>query len=419
MGPVSELEALLLGETEKTDLKLEKLDYQPEKVISLLMEQKQVLATVAATKSIVDTDVPKLPRGIKLPDLQSSATNSLADSNLSISPEWANSALRQVLSLEPSKSGSFTTKIAFKKGMKMFTLMSDCSIALEDSSYLSLLQAATASRKFAEGDEIFEHFLSHPRPATSTIERAPSLALWSAKVINVARSGRISKAISLIDSLHRLNLLAASPSPVEVTSMYNAVLESMVHLRQFEDAKSFWLRMHSDGISCNVQSFEIMLKSSSLQGEVERAFFLLDEMEQAYGLSPSKECFIALLQACGRGPYWVNGYERQMEEVMLKMEGKEMVPDVSVYNAIIESFGLAGDSVSAEYYFWEMSRKGITPNTQTYIKLLDAYAKNQSIGAADYGWKGRYHRPAEELLSEEEVAMKEVGAHRTAELCKF
>lgn len=44
---------------------------------------------------------------------------------------------------------------------------------------------------------------------------------------------------------------------------------------------------------------------------------------------------------------------------MAKMEGAELTPDARIYNAIIYAFSRGGDTVAAEFYFWEMKRKGM------------------------------------------------------------
>jgi pentatricopeptide repeat protein len=40
------------------------------------------------------------------------------------------------------------------------------------------------------------------------------------------------------------------------------------------------------------------------------------------------------------------------------MEGAELKPTTEIYSAIIYAFGRGGDTVAAEFYFWEMKRKG-------------------------------------------------------------
>lgn len=43
---------------------------------------------------------------------------------------------------------------------------------------------------------------------------------------------------------------------------------------------------------------------------------------------------------------------------MARMEGAELKPTTEIYSAIIYAFGRGGDTVAAEFYFWEMKRKG-------------------------------------------------------------
>ena len=59
-----------------------------------------------------------------------------------------------------------------------------------------------------------------------------------------------------------------------------------------------------------------------------------------------------------QAPHWVDGYHDIIFDAMAKMEGAEIQPDVEIYNSIIYAFGRGGDTVAAEFYFWEMKRKG-------------------------------------------------------------
>jgi hypothetical protein len=80
---------------------------------------------------------------------------------------------------------------------------------------------------------------------------------------------------------------------------------------------------------------------------------------------------------------------------------------------------MARDPVAAEYYFWEMIRKGLEPSVQSYENLLGAYMLAQSVGAKKYGSLGRYSRPIAKPLSGTEQAMVDVGPKRVAEISKF
>jgi pentatricopeptide repeat protein len=113
-------------------------------------------------------------------------------------------------------------------------------------------------------------------------------------------------------------------------------------------------------------------------------------------------------------PYWDTIFD-----AIAAMESYEYKPSARLYNEIILAFSSAGDGVAAEYYYWEMKRKGIQPDSFTYRYVLEAYAKAQTIGSSRYGWKGRYVKAAPAPLTPYQEAMKEIGARRTIELSKL
>lgn len=369
---------------------LEDKNYQPDKVIALLQQKKREVVSQQQAQ-IEDTDISKLPQAIAA---STHKTDLSAQVDSEVSTDWANAALKQL----SSKS------IKYSRAKKLYSLMRDLNIPIETSNYVDLMSSATLMKMHIEADEYFDTFMKE--------DRVPSPALWTAKIRNVAKAGHIKQAIVLLDRLQKLSF------PMEDAKMHNVVLQAMCDKRLYEDAKEFWIRMHSDGVTLDRESFHIAMAASAYQGEVERCFFYLDEM-RANAILPDQESFVILIRACARAPYWVNGYQDSIYDAITALEGAEIIPDVDIYNEVIHAFAQAGDSLAAEYYFWEMRRKGISANVNTYIYLLDSYAKAQSIGAANYGWKGRYVRPAEELLTEEEEAMKALGPEKTARLCKL
>ena len=160
-----------------------------------------------------------------------------------------------------------------------------------------------------------------------------------------------------------------------------------------------------------------MLKRCSITKEAERAFFYMDEMK-SLKVSPDVETFVHLFRACAEAPHWVDGYQDTIFDAMSRMEGAEIIPNTKIYNTIIYAFGRAGDSVAAEYYFWEMKRKGIVQDRVTYNSLLNAFGTEQLVYTKKYnmGIKGRFAKPADEELSEDEKDIATVGATRVAEL---
>jgi pentatricopeptide repeat protein len=133
-----------------------------------------------------------------------------------------------------------------------------------------------------------------------------------------------------------------------------------------------------------------------------------------------RDKFLKIAQA----PHWVDGYHDIVFDAMDRMEGAEIRPTKEIYETIIYAFSRCGDTVAAEFYFWEMKRKGMTasqvkginntpsplplfssphltpPPLQchdsglrvdrfTYSRLLFGFARAQSIGAQAYGTSGR------------------------------
>lgn len=101
---------------------------------------------------------------------------------------------------------------------------------------------------------------------------------------------------------------------------------------------------------------------------------------------------------------------------MCRMEGDELYPTTDIYNSIIYAFSRACDAAAAEFYFIEMKRKGLPYTEQSYNSLLNAYARNQSVGVRPYGYLGRYVRPAPTPKSPTEEAMVRLGPEKSAEI---
>jgi pentatricopeptide repeat protein len=63
---------------------------------------------------------------------------------------------------------------------------------------------------------------------------------------------------------------------------------------------------------------------------------------------------------------------------------------IEIYNSIIYAYGRAGNCQAAEFYFWEMRRKGLKQSSMTYNNLFFALSFSQSVGAQSYGSFGTY-----------------------------
>ena len=259
---------------------------------------------------------------------------------------------------------------------------------------------------FKKIESLFNELLS--------IDLVPDSRHWAALIYSKAVIGTEKAGDDALELLERLKKLNVPTTP----SMYAAVLEAYVNGNAFEKSKKFWLSMHHVGLEVlTKEAFDIMLKRCSKTKEVERAFFYMDEMK-SLNVSPDIETFVQLFRACAEAPHWVDGYQDSIFDAMSRMEGAELLPNTKIYNTIIYAFGRAGDNIAAEYYFWEMRRKGIHQTRVTYNTLLNAIGTEQLVYVKKYnlGIKGRFSKPPDEELSEDEKDIATVGATRVAKL---
>ena len=87
--------------------------------------------------------------------------------------------------------------------------------------------------------------------------------------------------------------------------------------------------MHEEDISLTKEAFTTMLKQCAKTGQVERAFFYMDEM-RAYDAEPDIRTYVLLFRACAEAPHWVDGYHDIIFDAMAKMEGAELMPTAEV-----------------------------------------------------------------------------------------
>ena len=262
------------------------------------------------------------------------------------------------------------------KAMSMKELMKESNIQLNEFSYTGLIASATRLEKYDLADKLFDEMMH------SGIE--PNVYTWTAIINNKARSGRPEEAVRLIDQLIKIGVKVTSP-------MFNCVLKAYIDSRRCNEANEIWLRMHDEGVQFTVEDFSLMMKWCTLTRSAERALFYIDEM-RSMDLQPDTYVFAGLFRACAEAPHWVKGYEDFITDAMCVMEGCEIAPTSEIYNNIIHAFAKAGNPVAAEFYFWEMRRKGLEQTTLTYNNLLCAFAWSQSVGAERYGRRGTFVR---------------------------
>lgn len=292
-----------------------------------------------------------------------------------------------------------------QSAMHMYGVMKVLDVPVEQKVLARLITTATKARDFTTADSLFEE-------AILDESKEITMEIWSAKILSLSHQNKAKEAEGILDELCKLRL---TPLP----SMYSSILGAYIRQRDFETAYRFWERMHVEGVDIDLRAFRHMFRYCLMKGMAEKAMFFWDEMNDAYKLHPTQETCASFLEAVGMAPHFVPGFEDYLFDAMARVEGKELVPDAPMYEAIILGFARARDPVAAEYYFWEMKRKGIEPTRSAYAALLQSYYMAQCVGAGRYGALGRYSKPPEKIPSEEEQDMIDLGPVRVGKICKL
>lgn len=158
-----------------------------------------------------------------------------------------------------------------------------------------------------------------------------------------------------------------------LADMYNPILRGLMHERRNDDVFDYWCDMKFNGVVPNIESYNIMIEQCEVLGKPERAFFLMDELK-LLDIEPDRDTFCRLFRACATAPVWVNGYQDIIFDAMAKMEGKELIPDLKVYNSVLYAFGKVGDGAAADFYLNEMKNKNIMPDVKSYNLVISGYA---------------------------------------------
>eukprot|EP00596_Hydrurales_sp_CCMP1899_P009749 CAMPEP_0119036198 /NCGR_PEP_ID=MMETSP1177-20130426/3729_1 /TAXON_ID=2985 /ORGANISM="Ochromonas sp, Strain CCMP1899" /LENGTH=1120 /DNA_ID=CAMNT_0006995643 /DNA_START=103 /DNA_END=3462 /DNA_ORIENTATION=+ len=280
------------------------------------------------------------------------------------------------------------------------TLLNALDIPVAPKLWSVMMKNASKSRRYQLAEDYFDLMIK------SNVE--PDQWTWSALVHAKVKGRGTEAAMEQIEILKRTGV---QPT----VHMFTTVLNSLLDEKKWPEAHDLWIRMHCEGITLSVEAFTSMLRHSIGTNCAERAFFYIDEM-QALNLEPDLRTYQMLFRAVAEAPHWVDGYHDIIFDAMCKIEGAELKPDTAIYNTVIYAFARAGDSAAAEYYFWEMRRKGLEQNDVTYNSLMNAYAVSQTVGAKAYGTMGRFVKPREREDTADEKAYKDIGAKKAFEM---
>jgi pentatricopeptide repeat protein len=290
------------------------------------------------------------------------------------------------------------------EALQTYKMMNALQVPVEPTTLVPLIKAATKKGDFEMADQLFDEVLHDDN-------REVSMDLWAAKVNNLARKRDGPAAEKILNDLVKRQLKP-------LASMYTSVFSAYLTKKTLKKAWNIWMQMHEQGVLIELEAFHLAFDYCKLNNNAEKSFHFWEEM-RVYGHEPTVQTCARFLRSVSVAPHFMPGFEDMVFDAMALVEGKELVPDAQVYDAIITCFALARDPVAAEYYFWEMKRKGIQPKASTYNILLESYYQAQTVGAQRYGHLGRYAKPDAEPLSPDQQDVTDLGPLRVAAISKF
>jgi len=360
-----------------------KKNIDPYALLAHLKDQHRLIAPPSSSSSSYkNSDIIELNQ-----PFESSPSREISSENL-------NAAL-EILS---SSSSSSLSDIK-----EMLSLMTSAKLAVSQETCTELMGLLVRKRKFVDAEEIFGRLLANGV--------VPNQQAWTYLVAAKANRGGKENALAALKLIEQIKKAGILPT----TDMFTNVMKTMIDARMTDEAEKLWVDMHSESITLDNRAFRCALEICTRTGKAERAFFYMDEM-RALKIEPELKTFNAFFRAVAEAPHWISGYQDIIFDAMNYMEGAEMMQETSTYNAIIHAFSRAGDPIAAEFYYWEMKKKGLQPDLVTYNTLLNALARGQSVGAKRYGYKGRYVRPAEKTPTRDQQAFMDIGVERANEL---
>lgn len=96
-------------------------------------------------------------------------------------------------------------------------------------------------------------------------------------------------------------------------------------------------------------------------------------------MRPSVVTYNSLLRGSAIAPQWHRAVGLLTDDILDKMAGDEIPPDVGTFTALIRSCAAVGDVVNARVYFNELEKHGLEHTSETYAALISALAASQAM----------------------------------------
>ncbi|KAF8007864.1 hypothetical protein BT93_K1759 [Corymbia citriodora subsp. variegata] len=148
---------------------------------------------------------------------------------------------------------------------------------------------------------------------------------------------------------------------------YNAILHSLVALKQYKLIEWVYQQMIAEGLSPDILTYNILMCAKYRLGKLDQFHRLLDEMGRR-GFSPDFHTYNLLLHVLGKGdkPLAALNLLNHMREVGID-------PSVLHFTTLIDGLSRAGNLDACKYFFDEMIKNKCKPDVVCYTVLITGY----------------------------------------------
>lgn len=162
---------------------------------------------------------------------------------------------------------------------------------------------------------------------------------------------------------------------------FNAILHSLLVVKQYRLIEWVHHKMLSDGHSPDVLTYNIIMCAKYRLGKVDEFHRVLDEMSRN-GLSPDFHTYNLLLHMLGKGdkPLTALNLLNHMKDVGCD-------PTVAHLTTLMDGLSRAGNLEACKYFFDEMVKHGGMPDVVCYTVMITGYVVAGEIDKADEMFK--------------------------------
>ncbi|KAG2304544.1 hypothetical protein Bca52824_033195 [Brassica carinata] len=158
---------------------------------------------------------------------------------------------------------------------------------------------------------------------------------------------------------------------------YNAVLHSLLGVKQYKLIEWVYDQMLEDGFSPDVLTYNVVMLASFRLGKTDKLYRLLDEMVKD-GFSPDLHTYNILLHhlATGNKPLAALNLLNHMRDVGVE-------PSVIHFTTLIDGLSRAGKLEACKYFMDEMVKAGCTPDVVCYTVVITGYISGGELEKAE------------------------------------